>query len=65
MEMKQPERILYTVTEVMKILGSSRNSVYNILRSGELRSIKIGKSRRIVVADFDQYIKDRQEAPYS
>jgi len=40
-------RVLLRPEEVAEALGVGRTSVYELLRSGELRSVKIGKSRRI------------------
>ena len=37
----------YTVEQVAKMLHISRDKVYYLLRTSQLRSIKIGKSRRI------------------
>jgi excisionase family DNA binding protein len=37
----------YTVEQVAKMLNISRDKVYYLLRTRQLRSIKIGKSRRI------------------
>ena len=37
----------YTVEQVAKMLHISRDKVYYLLRTRQLRSIKIGKSRRI------------------
>jgi excisionase family DNA binding protein len=37
----------YTVEQVAKMLNISRDKVYYLLRTHQLRSIKIGKSRRI------------------
>jgi excisionase family DNA binding protein len=45
----------YTVEQVAKMLNISRDKVYYLLRTCQLRSIKIGKSRRITdrqLADF-------------
>jgi excisionase family DNA binding protein len=36
----------YTVERVAKMLNISRDEVYYLLRTRQLRSIKIGKSRR-------------------
>ena len=41
------ERLTYSVTEVAELLGISRGSVYNYIRSGEIRSVTLGS--RIVV----------------
>jgi excisionase family DNA binding protein len=37
----------YTVEEVADLLHVGRDKIYYLLRTGQLRSIKIGKSRRI------------------
>jgi len=45
----------YTVEQVAEILHIGRDKVYYLLRTGQLRSIKIGKLRRITsehVAEF-------------
>ena len=45
----------FTVEQVAEMLHVGRDKVYYLLRTGQLRSIKIGKLRRITdqhVADF-------------
>jgi excisionase family DNA binding protein len=45
----------YTVVEVAEMLHVGRDKIYYLLRTGQLRSIKIGKLRRITeqqLADF-------------
>jgi excisionase family DNA binding protein len=44
----------YTVEQVAEILNIGRDKVYFLLRTGQLRSIKIGKLRRIT----DQHLAD-------
>jgi excisionase family DNA binding protein len=41
------QKILLKVEEVVRILSLGRSQVYKLITSGELRSIKIGRSRRI------------------
>ena len=51
----------YTVEQVAKMLHISRDKVYYLLRTRQLRSIKIGKSRRITdrhLADFIASLED-------
>lgn len=38
---------MFTVDQVAEILGISRDMMYDLLRTGQLRSIKIGHLRRI------------------
>ena len=46
----------YTVEQVAKMLNVSRDKVYYLLRTRQLRSIKIGKSRRITDAHLTEFI---------
>ena len=46
----------YTVEQVAKMLNISRDRVYYLLRTRQLRSIKIGKSRRITDQHLDEFI---------
>jgi excisionase family DNA binding protein len=49
-----------TVEEVAEILQIGRDKVYYLLRTGQLRSIKIGKLRRISrawIADFVEQLE--------
>lgn len=42
--------------ELMTILSVRRNTVYSLLKSGELKSVKIGKQYRIPKAYIENYI---------
>jgi excisionase family DNA binding protein len=58
---------LYKVPEVVQILGLSRGRVYELLRSGRLRSVYEGRSRRVstwAIADYVKLLETeaRQEA---
>jgi excisionase family DNA binding protein len=58
---------LYKVSEVVQILGLSRGRVYELLRSGRLRSVYEGRSRRVSTWAIAEYVKlleteARQEA---
>lgn len=46
MAITQAER-LYTVDQAAKILGCGRGKIYKMIGASELRSVKIGKLRRI------------------
>ena len=49
-------RRAYKVEEVAELLGLSRNTVFRLLKRGELQSIKVGGSRRITVEQLDRYL---------
>jgi excisionase family DNA binding protein len=54
-----PARLLLTVPEAAEALGVSRSVVYELMDSGDLRNIKIGRSRRILVTSLEEFIARR------
>ena len=48
---------LYTVPEVAVMMRISESKIWQLVRRGELDSIKIGWSRRVVAASVDAYIR--------
>ena len=46
----------YTVEQVAKMLHIGRDKVYELLRTGQLRSIKIGKLRRITDEQLAEFV---------
>ena len=44
--------------EAGRLLGISRTKVFDLLGSGELRSMKIGRRRRIPTAEVERFIAD-------
>lgn len=53
---------LLTVADTMKLLKVSKNTVYNYLNSGALKSIKIGHARRITPEALREFIYNREYA---
>ena len=49
--------MLYTVTEVAKLLKVNRNFVYKIINDGELEAVKIG-SIKVRKEALNQYIQN-------
>lgn len=52
----------YTVEQVAELLNVGRDKVYFLLRTGQLRSIKIGKLRRITDQHLAEFIASLEEA---
>ena len=50
------ETLLVTVPEAAKRLSLGRSTVYQLLMTGELTSVKIGKARRIPTAALDAFL---------
>ena len=51
----------YTVVQVAKILHVGRDKVYYLLRTGQPRSIKIGKSRRITNRQLAEFVASLED----
>lgn len=49
------ERVLYTTEEVASALGIGSTKVKELIRTGELRSVKIGRLRRILRTSVNDY----------
>lgn len=41
--------VMYRVEEAAEAMRLSRDKVYELIRSGQLRSVKVGRNRRIPV----------------
>lgn len=50
------DALLFTAEEAAEILKISRCKVYDLLRNQDLRSVKIGGSRRIPRASLEEYV---------
>ena len=48
---------LLTVVEVARMLVIGRSKVYELLYSGELKSVKIGAARRVRYSDLRDYVR--------
>jgi excisionase family DNA binding protein len=57
------QKLLVSIPEAGRMLGISRSKCYDLLRSGHLPSVYIGRSRRIRVKDLEHFI-DQGGAEY-
>lgn len=48
--------VLVTVEEAARRLSIGRTATYMLVLRGELQSVKIGRTRRVVVASIDDYV---------
>ncbi|WP_431903119.1 helix-turn-helix domain-containing protein [Nonomuraea sp. bgisy101] len=49
-------RRLYRVCDAMRLLSLSRSVIYELIRSGRLRSVTQGRTRLIPASAIDDYI---------
>jgi excisionase family DNA binding protein len=49
--------LLYTPEGAAARIATGRTTVYALMASGELRSIKIGRSRRIPAVALEEYVE--------
>ena len=50
---------LVTLLEAARFLSVSRGSLYDLLTTGELASVHIGRSRRIPMGEVRRFIRER------
>lgn len=50
------EKQLYRVVEAMAVLSLSRSVIYELIRSGRLRSVTQGRARLIPASAIDEYV---------
>lgn len=49
---------LYTVDEVAEILKVTKRTLYNFIKQGDIKAIKIGKYWRIRYIDLEKFINN-------
>lgn len=49
--------LIYSVEEAARVLRVSRDTTYELLRSGQLRSMKVGRRRLIPAIAIHEYIR--------
>lgn len=51
-----PERLMYPPAEAGEKLGVGRSTVYELIASGELESVKVGRCRRIPADALEAFV---------
>lgn len=54
--------VLYRVDEAAEALRLSRSSIYELIRSGQLRTVKHGSRRLVPVAALDDFVRTLAQA---
>jgi excisionase family DNA binding protein len=58
--MDSPAPKFYTVAEVAALMRVSGMTIYRLVRSGELRALRVGHSYRVPAEALDAYLSDGQ-----
>ena len=53
------EEILLDVDEAARRLGMGRSFTYALVLRGDIPSVKLGRSRRVVAAGLEEYVRLR------
>ncbi len=57
----EPQRLLLTVEEATQMLGVGRTTLFGLLRSGQLASVRIGAARRVSVEAIEELVDQLTE----
>ncbi len=53
--------LLLTTEQAKRVLQIGRSHLYKLMGCGEIKSIKIGRNRRIPVMELERYIKQEMD----
>ncbi len=56
-----PQRLLLRIPEVAETLGIGRTKIYEMIATGELPTIRVGRAVRISVAALQKWIEEREQ----
>jgi excisionase family DNA binding protein len=57
-QQRAQERGFLTVAEVAGMLRVSSMTVYRLIKAGDLRALRVGKSYRVPEEEIDRYLAD-------
>lgn len=58
----QSRRLLLSYYEAAETLGICERAVWQLVKDGELRAVRIGRSVRIPVKELNQFVADRSKS---
>ncbi len=53
-------KLAYTVIEAAGLVSMSRSTFYELINQGEIKTIKIGRCRRITKGQLDTFLQSRE-----
>lgn len=61
-ESQRQDRLAVTYREAAKSLGVCERAVWQLVKDGELRAVRIGRSVRIPVQELNQFVANRSQS---
>lgn len=58
MQTMPPVRKVYTVEDAAQLLSVSKGTVYNLIKEGQIKALRIGKAIRIPKLPFDEWLEN-------
>ena len=58
MDNTKPQSLLLKPEDAARLLGISRSTVFDLIAHGKIKSLKIGRSRRILQSEIEKFIGD-------
>ena len=56
-----PQRLLLRIPEVAETLGIGRTKIYEMIATGELPTIRVGRAVRISVSTLQKWVEAREQ----
>jgi excisionase family DNA binding protein len=56
-----PQRLLLPIPEVAETLGIGRTNIYELIATGELPTIRVGRAVRISVRTLQKWVEEREQ----
>ncbi len=56
-----PQRLLLRIPEVAETLGIGRSKIYELIATGELPTIHVGRAVRISVSTLQKWVEEREQ----
>lgn len=54
--MNEPETLAYQLRDAARVIGLSRAKLYQLFKTGELRSFTVGRRRLVARKDLEHYV---------
>jgi excisionase family DNA binding protein len=54
------DKLAYRIEEAAALLSLSRSLMYELINAGKIRTIKIGRARRITKRQLDEFLAELQ-----